>query len=196
MNLGYEAELRRLRLEDRDLTFKWRNDPRIFSTTRQSCPLHWDRHEKWFKQQAEDDSVSMFGVSNGVEGPLVGVVGLTSIDMDNRRAEFSCYVDPDLHGNGYGSKALKSLLAYAFMIKGLHLVWGETFAFNPAKEIFESLGMTRHGTRPDFYYREGKFINSLLYGITEAKWRQSGYSSQASLLGSLSQSGTSGTESV
>lgn len=101
----------------------------------------------------------------------IGVCGLTSIDMTNRRAEFSLYLIPSYQGKHLGSKALTILLEHAFNNLGLMQVWGEVFEGNPAIESFEKLGFKRDGVRRDFYFRDGKFINANLISIKDDEWR-------------------------
>lgn len=95
-----------------------------------------------------------------------GVVGLTDIDYVNSRAEFSCYVDPDLQGRGLGRAALLALFKHGFEDLGLNSIWGESFDGNPALKLFESLGMKKDGIRRNFYYRGGRFIDAHLISIT------------------------------
>jgi RimJ/RimL family protein N-acetyltransferase len=169
LDFGYGVKLRRLAVIDGSKLFAWRNDPKIYRYTRQCDPLHPEKHESWLKEQAADPTLSMFGIVDK-ENQLLGVMGLTSIDLINRRAEFSCYIAPEYQRRGYGKKALLSLLAYGFLCLGLNLIWGETFDFNGAAELFKKVGMLGHGIRPQFYYREGRFIDAHLYGITRVEW--------------------------
>lgn len=169
LDYGHGVSLRRLRDEDVENTFKWRNDPRIYKWTRQNAPLHWGAHQAWFANQWADKSLSMFMVQDK-ELRGVGVVGLTDIDPVNRHAEFSCYIAPDEHGQGFGESSLKTLFDYGFKVLGLNMIWGETFDGNPAARLFEKIGMGITGKRPDFYFREGKFIDAHLYCIKGSEW--------------------------
>jgi UDP-4-amino-4,6-dideoxy-N-acetyl-beta-L-altrosamine N-acetyltransferase len=164
-------DMRRIAQSDLLRLFEWRNDPRVFKTCRQREPLHWANHVAWFERQSKDPSMSMFVVL-GDDGKAVGVTGLTDIDLVNRRAEFSLYIDPDLHGRGLGTRALKTILKYGFSVLGLNLIWGETFAGNSASRTFETLGMVKEGTRRDFYYRCGDYIDAHLYSIRRQEWEQ------------------------
>lgn len=100
-----------------------------------------------------------------LEDTPIGVCGLTDIDLINQRAEFSIYIDPDFKGNGYGSDALKLLCHHAFESTPLRTIWGETIAGNPAITMFTKIGFSIDGTRRGFYYRHGKFIDSILISI-------------------------------
>lgn len=101
---------------------------------------------------------------------LAGVCGFTSIDLVNRRAEFSIYIDPKLKGGLLGTRSLKTLLAHGFKNFGFNSIWGETFEHNPAAKLFEKLGFTTEGRRRDFYFRDGKFIDAILVSIKAEEW--------------------------
>lgn len=161
-------QLRRIRQGDLGLLFKMRNDPSVYKWCRQYAPLHWEAHEAWYLRQARDSSLEMFAVS--VYEELVGCVGLTSIDLVNRRAEFSCYIGKDHQGKGYGKEALKLLLEFGFMDLGLNRIWGESFAGNPALLVFEKLGFQKEGIRLDHYYRAGRFIDAHLVSISASEY--------------------------
>lgn len=178
MDLGFGVLFDRIKESELPKLLEWRNNQKVFKYTRQFAPLHPAAHEEWFKRQSCDSSMSMFSIHSG--SGLVGICGLTSIDQINRRAEFSLYIGPEHHKKGFGKMALKSLLSYGFNSRGLNLIWGETFDGNPACTMFEAVGMTKHGTRPDFYFRDGKFIGAHLYGITEKEWKSLNSLRQAS----------------
>lgn len=141
----------------------WRNNPYIFRWCRQVFPLEKFEHENWLKSLHTRDDVKMFSI--WLNQTPIGVCGLTSIDLINRRAEFSLYLSTSVHGKGYGKQALKLLLGVAFYNLNLHLVWGETFEGNPASRTFECLGFKKEGTRRDFYFKDGKYIDAHLYSV-------------------------------
>jgi ribosomal-protein-alanine N-acetyltransferase len=119
----------------------------------------------------------MYGIwpfDNHLELACLGVCGLTSMDLINRRAEFSLYIGPEFQGQGFGKNALKTLLAHGFRNYGLNRIWGESFEGNPAIAMFESLGFEPEGIRKEFYFKGGKFIDAYLFSISnlvfEEKW--------------------------
>jgi RimJ/RimL family protein N-acetyltransferase len=125
---------------------------------------------KWAELQASDPSIRMYLIWAETTAHPVGVCGLTSIDLVNRRAEFSLYIAPEARGAGHGQAALKTLLSHGFANLGLHSIWGESFEGNPATRIFETLGFKVDGKRRDFYFREGKFINATLHSLLASEW--------------------------
>lgn len=157
---------------DLPLLRRWRNDYRIWAWTRQSDLLNESEHEAWFDAQARDRSIRMYKIraTTADASQVVGVCGLTSIDWRIGRAEFSLYLAPDLHGKGLGKTCLALLLTHGFENLGLNLIWGETFDGNPAARMFEKIGMTKEGTRREFYLKDGRLIDAHLYSITAREW--------------------------
>jgi RimJ/RimL family protein N-acetyltransferase len=146
----------------------WRNTPDIYFWCRQNDLISDADQERWYDQQSADDTVKMYLIKAG-DVP-VGVCGLTSIDLSNRRAEFSLYIAPGHHRCGYGRKALSTLLSHGFRNLGLNLIWGESFRGNPACQMFAGMGFVCEGARREFYFKDGKFIDALLYSITAREW--------------------------
>jgi len=172
-----EINLRRIREDDLLEIFNARNDPDIYKWCRQTSPLHWNDHVRWYERQSSDPSLDMFAIEHCettfFTWELIGVTGLTSIDLQNGNAEFSCYIFPEEQGKGYAKKALKSLFNHGFNSLGLHLIWGETFDGNKALSLFmDHLGMNKDAIRREFYFRDGKWIDSILVSITSDEWKK------------------------
>lgn len=166
-------ELRRIKKEDLTQLFNMRNDPEIYRWCRQHDVLHFQNHLDWYEKQAKDQTMSMYAIEvedHLYENSVVGICGLTSIDYICRRAEFSLYIGEEYQGRGYGRKALKELLSKGFDDYNLNLIWGETFQENPAAFLFEKIGMKHEGSRRQFYYKDGKYIDANLYSITRDEW--------------------------
>ncbi len=174
IDYGHGVILGRLGISEaaRALLRKWRNHPDVMSWCRQRDMLEMQTHADWLATQAADPSVQMYCV-NAPKNGTVGVCGLTDLDPWNRRAEFSLYIGPEFQKNGYGRMALKSLLQHGFNTYGLNVIWGESFDGNPAIKMFEELGMIREGTRRQFYFKNGKWLDAHLYSITAEEWMDS-----------------------
>jgi RimJ/RimL family protein N-acetyltransferase len=164
-----------------------RNDPRIRNWCRQHTLITEDNHAKWLHKIDNDSSIKMFTVKLRTElpskegmftpdfgsGDLVGVVGLTDINLIHRRAEFSCYIFPEYQRRGYAIDALQTLFRHGFDDWNLHSIWGETFDGNPALSLFtDKLGMIYEGTRRHFYFKNGKYLDALIISITEDEFRE------------------------
>lgn len=144
---------------------RWRNDYSIWRWCRQNTVIDKSSHERWFKRILEDPSIKMFEIYSTYNG-VVGVCGFTDIDRINQRAEFSLYIAPEYHRKGYARAALKTLFAHGFMNQNLNVIWGETFSGNPAYDLFLEIGMKHEGTRREFYFKDGRFIDARLISMT------------------------------
>lgn len=157
-----------------NLTFRrMRNDPLIWRWCRQNNLITESQQERWRDSADADPSIRMFSIIRREPfGDVIGVCGLTSIDLINRRAEFSCYIDPGYQKYGHGRESLMTLFKYGFEEMNLNIIWGETFSDNPAQHLFEKLGMVKEGLRRDFYFKAGKYCDAILYSIkrSEITW--------------------------
>lgn len=149
--------------------FHWRNNYRIFRWCRQHDLITWDNHVNYIKRLSTDPTLRFYAIRDHEKNQLVGICGLSSIDLVNQNAEFSLYIGPEFQGKKYGKTALKLLCHWSFLHLPLHIIWGETFAGNPALRMFKSLGFRRDGVRREFYYREGKFIDCTIFSLRKGE---------------------------
>lgn len=154
----YGIKLDTLKDQNLEIYRNWRNNPLIRSWCRQTGLISEVDQLKWHERIQGDQTIRMFEIV--ADHCVVGVCGLTSIDRQNRSAEFSLYIGPEHHGQGYGEGALKTLLHHGFVDLGLHRIWGETFFANPAMALFLKLGMQKEGTFRDSYFKSGSYIDS------------------------------------
>jgi RimJ/RimL family protein N-acetyltransferase len=160
---------------DRELEFhvESRNTDAIMKWCRQYKPLTLQEHKNHLANCQKDGKRIFFNVfledmENGDVFPdrsLIGMTGLTDIDLINRRAEFSLWINEAYHGQGYGKQALSLIFQFGFNDLNLHSIWGETFEGNPAAIMFDKLGMAYEGSRRDFYYKNGIYLDAHLYSI-------------------------------
>lgn len=165
----------------------WRNCELVRRWCRQVGLLSMQNQYDWFEKIHDNPEIKMFTI-NQIEDIAdnvksinhnyklvtcspVGVCGLTSIDLINRRAEFSLYVAPEHQGEGLSKPSLLTLFSFGFFDLNLNRIWGETFENNPAARIFEDLGMDFEGTRKEFYYKDGRYLDAHLYSISATNFR-------------------------
>lgn len=147
----------------------WRNDYGTWRSCRQNDLLNEVEHEAWFLKQANDPSISMYSIIQC--GEIRGVCGFTSIDLLNRRAEFSLYIDHELKCDDVGFSALKTLISHGFSNLGLNHIFGESFDQDRTERL-ERAGFKKEGTRREYYFRSCQFVDAHLYSILRREWEK------------------------
>lgn len=170
INFGFGAALDAICPEMAEELRDWRNDSRIRQWCRQTSLISPRDQDRWMATQNDDKTIQMFAVIDPSSGVMVGVCGLTSIDLISRRAEFSLYIAPNKQGLGFGQMALKTLVKFGFDELGLNSIWGESFEGNPAMTMFKRVGFKLEGVRRQFYFKQGRFIDAHLFSILKSEF--------------------------
>lgn len=165
IDFGFGVHLRAL--NENSFVNEWRNNPKIWRWTRQNDLILHASQKDWFERIAKDQSIKMYGIWADA---MVGVCGLTSINWQNRNAEFSLYIAPTFQKTGLSKPSLKTLFFHGFQNMGLRSIWGETFENNHAQYIFEAIGMRRDGLRRQFYWKDGRHWDAILYSVLNDEW--------------------------
>ena len=88
------------------------------------------------------------------------------------QARLGWVVHPDHSGRGYGTEAVRALLAICFDQLGLRRVVAECFAANESSwHLMERVGMRReaHNIR-DSLHRSGEWLDGLTYALLAEEW--------------------------
>lgn len=169
LDLGFGVTLNPICSTDLEQLRSWRNTTEINKWCRQVGLISDVDQKAWFDSLSKDKTQRLFLIKSPKESPL-GVGGLTSICPIRRHAEFSLYIGTEYQGQGYGKKALKSILAFGFDHLNLHQIWGETFGGNPAYKMFVALGMNADGVRRDFYFKNGQYLDAMLVSMLQSEY--------------------------
>lgn len=167
-------ELRRIEVKDISQFRGERNKPEIMNWCRQNDLISIIDQQAWYQKQNDDPTIKMYSIISN--NSLVGCCGLTSIDLINRNAEFSCYIFVDEQRKGFAKAALEKLFNYGFDQLNLHLIWGETVGANPSLKLFTNglcyggLCMTIDGVIPEYYYQDGKYVDATRVSIRKKEW--------------------------
>lgn len=143
---------------------KMRNEFAIRRWCRQNDLLSDLDQVKWYQKINTDPTCKMYSVSVN-EMLDVGVVGLTGIDQYNQKAEFSIYINPEKHLNGFGEMALRTLVCHGFGNLNLNRIFGETFSGNPGAKLYDKLGFKFEGILRQSYFKSGQWIDSEYWSI-------------------------------
>lgn len=89
--------------EDMHKLFDWRNHPSIRAVSRNSEPLAWESHKRWFDSVIADNKKHLLIAESDSDE-----IGVVRFDMMHDEAEISIYLVPDSDNSGKGSELLRA----------------------------------------------------------------------------------------
>lgn len=167
-----KVRLRALREEDWEDHYYNRFDTparRLLECAVELPPTHVEA--KNFTENFSDFSLGkgriMFTIVN-MDGENVGGVNLNSIDERNGTFSIGIQIDRDHRGKGYGTRAVRILLNYAFFERRLNKFNDYVLEGNePSAAMMRKLGCVQEGVRRQVIYTDGKYQDMILFGLTK-----------------------------
>lgn len=153
---------------------EWRNKPELRRYFREYREISDEMQKRWFEERVltNRDQVD-FEIHDAATGKLIGHCGLYYISWTNRTAEFTVYIgDMSFRSGGYGSDALRLLIAYGFNTLNLHRIWCEVYSNNSAINVYRHLGFKDEGVLRQHHYDEGRYWDSHMLGILRSEWME------------------------
>ena len=137
--------LRPAERDDLALFVRWLNDDRTTRTLALRSPLSLALEEGWFGRLLEHhgNDVWHFVICRADDGRPVGAIDLHDVDHVNGSASLGIVIgDPADTNQGYGSDALRAMLAFGFGELRLERIWLDVYAYNDrARRVYERLGL-------------------------------------------------------
>jgi len=169
MIYGDGVRLRAVEREDIPTFVRWFNDPEVLHYLLMYRPMSMADEEHWFEGLAGRQNDFLFAVDALIDDRWVhiGNTGLHRIDWKNSNASLGIALgEKQYWGQGYGTKAVRTVLRHAFLELNLHRVELEVFAYNPrAIRCYEKAGFRNEGTRRESHYHEGRYHDSYRMAI-------------------------------
>lgn len=134
------VQLRPLSIKDSDDVVAWRQDPSVNGQLFSESPPTRADHLRWFSTyQKRTDRLEFIIVA---DDRAIGTIGLSNIDFGSRTADYGVLVgDAAARGRGFGSRASRLLLQFAFDVLRLDEVRLELFSDNDAAQrLYNRLG--------------------------------------------------------
>ncbi|MEN1990327.1 GNAT family N-acetyltransferase [Paenibacillus hubeiensis] len=112
----------------------------------------------------------MFTIES-LDGENVGGVNLNSIDERNGTFSIGIQIDRDYRGKGYGTRAVHILLKYAFFERRLNKFNDYVLEGNEASAaMLRNVGCIQEGVRRQVFYTNGRYYDSILFGLTKDEY--------------------------
>lgn len=104
-----------------------------------------------------------------VDGERVGTVTWEQVNRRSRIASVAGFViDPGHRGQGIGDEAARALQRHLVRELGFHRLQMEIYGFNDgALRHAERAGWVREGVRRKAYWRDGTWVDGILFGFVE-----------------------------
>lgn len=144
-----------------DLYLDWVNHEEYARLLGRSIPVTRLEHDNWYRSQMSASNSVFFAVETIEGGNYLGNVWLHNIHWVNRNAELRILLGaPNAGGKGYGTRACRLLLRFAFEKLGLNKVYLYVSSVNPrAARAFEKAGFSEEGTLHQEFFVDGQFVN-------------------------------------
>lgn len=169
-----------IRQEDIESIRLWRNAQ--IDVLRQKHVLTQEVQQRYFQKHVwptfQQESPSQILFSFLFHNVCIGYGGLTYLDWENGRAEVSFLVDPlraedDFVYRQDFAHFLALLCHVAFEHLHLHRLFSETYAFRQSTlEVFKQLGFKQEGILREHVYKQGRWVDSIMYGLLAKEWHQ------------------------
>lgn len=121
----------------------------------------------WFKN-VDRSRHRYWGIYGSVHSQLIAFGGLTYISWENRSAEISLIVDPEMRRKGCGRDAVVKIVNEGFNQMNLEVIYGEVYHCNKALPFWERV-IEDHGAGhvrlPDRKYWNGLYYDSTYFSI-------------------------------
>jgi RimJ/RimL family protein N-acetyltransferase len=174
MLIGEHIGLRAIERDDLRQLMDWRNRPDFRRHFREHREIGMESQQAWFERMSADLATLMFAIVDRGDGRLLGASGLCFIDWVNRNCDLSLYIGDDgvYIDDRYAPDAARTTLAYAFGELGMHRIWVEIYDFDtPKQKLLEVLGFQLEGRHREHHFAEGRYHDSLFYGLLAADWQ-------------------------
>lgn len=169
--------LRHFRAEDAPALAAYRSDPDVARYQAWSAPVPLEDARKTVEYFATADPDApgwfQYAIETRADDRLIGDVGVR-LHENLMQAEIGYTLAAGEQGRGYGSEAVRTVLADLFERRGLHRVSAECDARNlKSARLLERLGFRLEGVRPECTWIKDEWTDDLLFGLLRRTWTQS-----------------------
>lgn len=139
INPDSELHVRDMSISDRNLVFKWVNDPITRANSLSSKEIKIETHNKWFNSKLQDNKCHFYLIQS-VNCIAVGMVRFEQLN-DGNSYEVHYSIAPIYRGLGVGAHVLRASINAIYLKIGEVVIVGRIKKRNVASErIFKSIG--------------------------------------------------------
>lgn len=161
-----------INLDDEDLEIirSWRNNENIRKWMYNDEMIEKEEHANFIDSLRHKSKTGYWLVKRNKQ--YTGVLDITKIDFKNKNAYFGIYGNPEERIEGRGKILAKAMKELAFDKLKLHSIHLEAIEDNErAINFYEKIGFTKEGTLREFVFKDNKWKNVIVLGMTEDDYK-------------------------
>ena len=161
--------------DDMQCYYEMINDFQIYSkVVGFSFPVSKLEQLEWYRNAIHDKNNKRFTIVLKETNLPIGMATVSSIDWQNRSATHGIKLHPSCpKGKGIGTDAVLTLMKYAFNELNLNRLDGSWMEDNvPSEKLYLKCGWQIEGIKKNAIYRNGKYHNLKITGITKEDYQQ------------------------
>ena len=174
---GAKIKLRALELSDLSSIMEHWNTYEVRIGLGKYVPESSTQREEWIKAQTQKASKGegyTFAIETLETKSFLGTCSLSRINNVSKTAFLSVVIlNPENHGKGYGTDAVRCLLEVAFRVLNLHRVELHVYSFmKEAIHVYEKVGFKHTGVRREASYIDGEYRDDLVMDILKREYAE------------------------
>jgi RimJ/RimL family protein N-acetyltransferase len=138
--------------------------------TRETCAEAVQARIRQVSLVEEDDRITL-AVERRQSGDLIGEITLIWRSVADRQGEVGYILNPDFHGRGYATEAVRALVGMGFAELDLHRIYARCNTLNAASyRLMERLGMRREAHFREHKLVKGSWDDEYIYAVLAREW--------------------------
>jgi len=170
---GERVDLRTVEKDDIQFLKRNINDPKIRKHLGQCKPYNRKKEEEFVENIAngKEKQVHLL-ITDSKDEEKIGMISLFKINKNSGNAEIGLWITPEHQEEGFGTEATRLILEYGFNELRMHRLFARVFENNPESiRVWEKLNFKKEGVMREASYKDGKYVNVLIYGILKKEWK-------------------------
>lgn len=175
MYRGKLVRLREYTKNDIFLIKEYVNDPEVKLYTAPNTPYLFtlEDEERWYESNSANNDHYSFIIETLDTQEVLGACGVNAVDWKNRNATIGIFIGDHSYWNkGFGTDALKVLIAFIFNEMNLHKIKLCVYDFNErAIHCYKKLGFKTDGVLRDEVFKQGSYHDEILMSLLRSEFK-------------------------
>lgn len=164
-----DIELRPLEPEDLDILYQWENDTTLWGYSGATVPYSRYLLKSYLESATSDiyqDKQLRLMVCHKEQGCTVGIIDLYDFDLHHSRAGVGILIAPMWQQHGYASRALHTLVHYAFSYLHINQLYAHIAIDNiPSHLLFKNAGFLHTATLQQWHKKPQGYTDVYLFQL-------------------------------